>query len=214
MESDDPLDESDSTDDIILVPENDVDADALKEFFSGLDDVGDELREHHVVRKHVRVESRLPMLCSTYFPMMAIADCLMIVTVWTLVFVELHNSRVDDRVVVPSWRFAHEPIDRAGWHLIFSIGFDHESFDHPPDEPLCFYAGERVPINDMFLQIAQRDWRLYRDLGVNPVDITIVICADHRCPHGTVVEAIRLAQEAGFRKFALRVRIGPDDTGD
>jgi hypothetical protein len=215
VESHDPLDEFDSSDDIILLPEND--ANALQEFLSGLGDVDGELRESHGVCKHVRVESRLPMLCSTYIPNLVIADCLVLMMIWLVLFAPLffigHTRWHDERVTLPSWQFAPDGENEWERDLILNIGFDNYYGDHRPDEPLLFYAGEQIPVDQCF-PILRRESRLFHDLGYSPAEISVVIRADRRCPHGTVVEAIRIAQKAGFRKFVLRGRIRPDDTGD
>ncbi|MBT4866457.1 MAG: hypothetical protein HON53_15240 [Planctomycetaceae bacterium] len=217
MEHDRQLNEDDSIDDVILLPEYDEDADVLQEFLSGLDDVGDELRGDYGVRKHVRVESRLPMLCSTYIPNLVIADCLLLMTIWLLLFAPLYVAREylkhDERVRPPSWHFAPANGNERERDLLLNIGFDNDFGGHRPDKPVLFLAGEQMPVDQCF-PFLRRESRLFEDLGFNPAEIPVVIRADHRCPHGSIVEMKRIAQEAGFRKFALRVRIRPDDTDD
>jgi len=67
-----------------------------------------------------------------------------------------------------------------------------------------FYGtGEEIPVLKM-APILDREKRYYADLGIKAKEVTVTIRADAEVPTGLVQEIIKLAQEAGFEKFALK----------
>ena len=88
----------------------------------------------------------------------------------------------------------------------------------PPDAPLesaihlqlakegvVLYNAEQVPIASMHPQLA-KERRLLELKDKSPASATIIIRADALAKTGMVQELIKVCQEEGFEKFALRAK--------
>lgn len=67
------------------------------------------------------------------------------------------------------------------------------------------YAGELFEVASLGT-VLEREKTVILDTGKEPADATIIVRADGRSPTGEVQEIIRICQEKGFEKFALRAK--------
>jgi len=72
------------------------------------------------------------------------------------------------------------------------------------------YAGELFEVASLGT-VLEREKTVIIDTGQEPSAATIIVRADGRSPTGEVQEIIRICQEKGFEKFALRAKY--DDGG-
>ena len=72
-------------------------------------------------------------------------------------------------------------------------------------EPFIFYTGENYTIAQ-FKTPLQLEKQNFVDTGVNPTDVTVILRADAEVPTGIVQDLIKMSQEAGFEKFALKAQ--------
>lgn len=67
------------------------------------------------------------------------------------------------------------------------------------------YAGELVSVRDIGAYL-EREKSVMLDAGREPKDATVIVRADGRAKTGEVQEIIRICQEKGFERFALRAQ--------
>ncbi|MFM8706915.1 MAG: ExbD/TolR family protein [Planctomycetia bacterium] len=67
------------------------------------------------------------------------------------------------------------------------------------------YAGEMVPVSDIGAYL-EREKTVMLDAGKEPNAATVIVRADGRSKTGEVQQIIKLCQEKGFEKFALRAQ--------
>ncbi len=67
------------------------------------------------------------------------------------------------------------------------------------------YAGELVAVRDIG-SFLEREKSVMLDAGREPSAATVIVRADGRAKTGEVQEIIRLCQEKGFERFALRAQ--------
>ena len=88
----------------------------------------------------------------------------------------------------------------------------------PPEQPFespitlqltrqgtVLYLGEELSIQSL-KEYLVRESRVLTSLKKNPADATMIIRADNDAPTGKVQELIKVCQDAGFEKFALRAK--------
>ena len=67
------------------------------------------------------------------------------------------------------------------------------------------YAGERVAVRDIAVRL-EREKSVMLDEGLEPSAATVIVRADGRAQTGEVQDIIRICQEKGFERFALRAQ--------
>ncbi|RLS35770.1 MAG: biopolymer transporter ExbD [Planctomycetota bacterium] len=67
------------------------------------------------------------------------------------------------------------------------------------------YAGELVPVRDIGGYL-EREKSVMLDSGREPNSATVIVRADGRAKAGEVQDIIRICQEKGFERFALRAQ--------
>jgi biopolymer transport protein ExbD len=67
------------------------------------------------------------------------------------------------------------------------------------------YAGEMVPVGDIGGYL-DREKTVMLDAGKEPNTATVIVRADGRAKTGEVQDIIRVCQEKGFERFALRAQ--------
>ena len=67
------------------------------------------------------------------------------------------------------------------------------------------YAGELVAVRDIGAYL-EREKGVMLDAGKDPSAATVIVRADGRAKTGEVQEIIRICQEKGFERFALRAQ--------
>ena len=86
--------------------------------------------------------------------------------------------------------------------------------DGPVEKPITLqltsrgsiiYAGEEVPVADISGYL-EREKTVIAEGGKNPTEATVIVRADGNSKTGQVQEIIKICQEKGFEKFALRAK--------
>ena len=105
------------------------------------------------------------------------------------------EAEQDDRIQLPSSQLA-KPVDG------------------PVEKPITLqltnkgsliYAGEMIDIRDVGGYL-EREKSVMIDAGKEPNSATVIVRADGRAKTGEVQEIIKICQEKGFEKFALRAQ--------
>ena len=125
-------------------------------------------------------------------PMIDIVFQLMTFFIFTLNFSEAEQ---DDRIQLPLSQLAKPvpgPVEKPITLQVTSTSS-------------VIYAGELIPV-------PQIGWYLEREkaslvnAGRQPADATVIVRADGRAKTGEVQEIVKICQEKGFEKFALRAQ--------
>jgi biopolymer transport protein ExbD len=125
-------------------------------------------------------------------PMIDIVFQLMTFFIFTLNFSEAEQ---DDRIQLPLSQLAKPvpgPVEKPITLQVTSTNS-------------VIYAGELVPV----LQIGgylEREKASLVNAGRQPADATVIVRADGRAKTGEVQEVVKICQEKGFEKFALRAQ--------
>jgi biopolymer transport protein ExbD len=86
--------------------------------------------------------------------------------------------------------------------------------DGPVEKPITLqltntgaviYAGELIGLEDISGYL-EREKSVLADGGRNPAEATVIVRADGAAKTGQVQEIIKICQEKGFEKFALRAK--------
>jgi biopolymer transport protein ExbD len=86
--------------------------------------------------------------------------------------------------------------------------------DGPVEKPITLqltntgsviYAGELIGLQDISGYL-EREKSVLADGGRNPADATVIVRADGGAKTGQVQDIIKICQEKGFEKFALRAK--------
>ncbi len=125
-------------------------------------------------------------------PMIDIVFQLMTFFIFTLNFSEAEQ---DDRIQLPLSQLAKPvpgPVEKPITLQVTSTNS-------------VIYAGELVPV----VQIGgylEREKASLVNAGRQPADATVIVRADGRAKTGEVQEVVKICQEKGFEKFALRAQ--------
>jgi biopolymer transport protein ExbD len=121
-----------------------------------------------------------------------------------MVISNFENTRADERVKLPKDELARPSETPRENEVVLNMGFIRNARGDNVAGPFIFYGdGENYPVLEAGA-ILKREYRYFKDVGKKPEDATIVMRSDGEVPTGLVQEAIKLAQEAGFSKFALK----------
>lgn len=121
-----------------------------------------------------------------------------------MVITNFENTRADERVKLPKDELAR-PIETPRQdEIVLNMGYLRNSAGEQVAGPFVFYGdGENYQVTQMG-PVLKRERQYFEDLGKDPTEATVVIRADGEFPTGLVQETIKLSQEAGFTKFALK----------
>ncbi|HUG92340.1 MAG TPA: biopolymer transporter ExbD [Planctomycetaceae bacterium] len=137
-----------------------------------------------------------------------------------MVAINFEQMQADERVKLPRDRLAKPAEVKRDNELVLNVGYDRnergERTDRlgrvDPDAPaLVFYAGDPTPVLN-FAPKLKLEQQVFKDTGVDPREVTVVIRADSEVPTGLVQQLIKMAQEASFEKFAVKATQARDDT--
>lgn len=122
-----------------------------------------------------------------------------------MVVSNFEQTQADERVKLPKDALAKPPEVKRENELVVNLGYFRDSQGNKLDPPIpyVFYIGEKILVQEFGKNLKQ-EARLMSDAKTKPSDITVVIRADSEVPTGLVQELIKLSQEAGFEKFALK----------
>ena len=124
-----------------------------------------------------------------------------------MVITNFENTRADERVKLPRDPLALELKAPREDELVLNIGYFRDSVGNKTDpQAYLFYGdGQQYAVTDeVMLPILNREAQYFKDLGKKVDDSTVEIRADAETPTGLVQNIIKLSQEAGFSKFALK----------
>ncbi len=114
--------------------------------------------------------------------------------------VNFSEAEQDDRIQLPSSQLA-KPAE-APFEVPITLQLTSSGS--------LVYAGELFEVASLGT-VLEREKTVILDTGKEPTAATIIVRADGRSPTGEVQEIIRICQEKGFEKFALRAKY--DDGG-
>ncbi|MGC1274253.1 MAG: biopolymer transporter ExbD [Planctomycetaceae bacterium] len=121
-----------------------------------------------------------------------------------MVITNFENTRADERVKLPKDQLARPSEQTREDEIVLNMGFVRNTAGEQLGGPFIFYGdGENYQVEQMG-PILRREFQYFKDLGKQADDATVVIRADAEVPTGVVQDTIKLSQEAGFTKFALK----------
>lgn len=149
----------------------------------------------------MRIETEKPALAEV--DMTPMIDIVFQLIAFFMLITNFEQTQADERVKLPKDELAKPPETAREAELVFNVGYRRDEAGEKIDPAaVLFYAGEEIPIHRVG-PILEREAFLRREEGKDPGGVTFVIRADRETPTGLVQEIIKLAQEAGFEKFAL-----------
>ena len=125
-------------------------------------------------------------------PMIDIVFQLMTFFIFTLNFSEAEQ---DDRIQLPLSQLAKPvpgPVEKPITLQVTSTSS-------------VIYAGELIPVPQIGGYL-EREKASLVNAGRQPADATVIVSADGRAKTGEVQEIVKICQEKGFEKFALRAQ--------
>ena len=105
------------------------------------------------------------------------------------------EAEQDDRVQLPLSQLA-KPVEGA---------MDTPITLQLTSDGSIIYAGELVAVPDIGVHL-EREKAVMLDAGKEPNSATVIVRADGRAKTGEVQDIIRICQEKGFERFALRAQ--------
>ena len=105
------------------------------------------------------------------------------------------EAEQDDRIQLPSSQLA-KPVEGA---------LESPITLQLTNKGTVIYAGELVAVTDVGTYL-EREKTVMLDAGKEPNAATVIVRADGRSQTGEVQQIIRMCQEKGFERFALRAQ--------
>ncbi|MEW4487391.1 biopolymer transporter ExbD [Thalassoglobus sp. JC818] len=131
-----------------------------------------------------------------------------------MIVTNFEQTQADERVKLPADKLARPPKVARENDIVLNVGFDRNELGQKiSEEPGIFYGDQPIPIRDYFPRLKDEYTLAAKQFGeAEARDRTIVIRADGDVPTGLIQELIKLGQEAGFEKFALKAK-SDDEAG-
>jgi biopolymer transport protein ExbD len=126
-----------------------------------------------------------------------------------MIITNFEQTQADERVKLPMDELARPPKTKRDKELVINIGFVRTSEGDRVGAgvPVIFYPNAPKPLTiGEFKTPLQLEKQNFADTGVNPKDVTVILRADSEVPTGMVQDLIKMSQEAGFEKFALKAQ--------
>lgn len=123
-----------------------------------------------------------------------------------MIVTNFEQTQADERVKLPADRLARPPLAPRELEVVVNVGFDRNADGtKTSDTPAVFYGEERIPVLEYTPRLKREKQMIELQHDKEAVnDATIVIRADGDVPTGLVQELIKMGQEVGFQKFALK----------
>lgn len=130
-----------------------------------------------------------------------------------MVINNFEQTQADERVKLPRDALAKPPEVKIEHEITLNVGYlrDMNGERTNPDPFLFNFGGEDMMPPLSATKALEQEARLYRNREVDPKDVTIKVRADAEVPTGLVQELIKLAQDAGFEKFAMSAMSSSED---
>ncbi|MCA8997942.1 MAG: biopolymer transporter ExbD [Planctomycetaceae bacterium] len=123
------------------------------------------------------------------------------------------QTQADERVKLPADQLARPPLAPREKEVVLNIGFlrNDKGVKLNPDA-FVFYGDETIRVQDYRPRLAREFEILKRQAGEEKArETTVTIRADGDVPTGQIQELIKMGQEVGFLKFALKAKAGEDE---
>jgi biopolymer transport protein ExbD len=121
-----------------------------------------------------------------------------------MIITNFEQTKADERVKLPKDTLAKPPEVKRESELMINFGFLRDKEGNKLDqEPFVFYLDENFRLPEFPKSLLQ-EARIFREGGTDPKKVTVTIRADSEVPTGMVQALIKMSQEAGFEKFALK----------
>jgi biopolymer transport protein ExbD len=124
-----------------------------------------------------------------------------------MIVTNFEQTQADERVKLPANELARPPLAPREQELVLNIGFlrDRDGTLLNPNALIFRGGNENIPVTE-FGPHLELEARVARAQQIDPAEMTVVIRADAEVPTGEVQQLIKLAQEQGFEKFALKAK--------
>lgn len=116
------------------------------------------------------------------------------------------NTKADERVKLPLDMLAKPPETRPAEELVLNYGFERNAKGEITNPtPVLFYNAEDIPL-DRFKPMLEQERRLFVAKGGDKSleKVTVTLRADADVPTGLIQGLIKVCQEVGFTRFALK----------
>lgn len=124
-----------------------------------------------------------------------------------MIVTNFEQTLADERVKLPADELARPPLAPREQELVLNVGFIRNSDGVPTHkDPLIFRGGGSDFLVKDFGPQLEMEARVAKAKQIDPKSMTIVIRADAEVPTGDVQQLIKIAQESGFEKFALKAK--------
>lgn len=125
-----------------------------------------------------------------------------------MIVTNFEQTQADERVKLPADKLARPPKVAREQEVVLNVGFvrNQDGTKASPD-PVIFYGDEPIRVLDYKPRLEREFLLAEKQHGeAKARDITIVIRADAEVPTGLIQELIKMGQEVGFTKFALKAK--------
>jgi biopolymer transport protein ExbD len=120
-----------------------------------------------------------------------------------MVAINFEQAQADERVKLPRDQLAKPADVKRDNELVLNVGYLRNKAGEPTSEALVFYAADKIPVLSFGPKL-QLEKTVFKDSGIDPGEVTVIIRADADLPTGLVQHVIKMAQEASFEKFAVK----------
>ncbi|MBX3437706.1 MAG: biopolymer transporter ExbD [Planctomycetaceae bacterium] len=128
-----------------------------------------------------------------------------------MIVTNFEQTQADERVKLPENQLARPPMTPRDQELYVNIGFQRDDQGRLLDPQPYVFSKEGPKTVTGFGSELQMESRVAQAKKIDPKTITVVIRADSDTPAGVVQDLIKLAQDHGFEKFALKAKSQPLD---
>ena len=126
-----------------------------------------------------------------------------------MVAINFEQAQADERVKLPRDRLAKPAEVKRDSELVVNVGYRRNKAGERTSDAIVFYASGDVPVMSFGPKL-QVEKQVFADTGVDPKEVTVILRADAEVPTGLVQHLIKMSQEAGLEKFAVKATHGQD----
>jgi len=131
-----------------------------------------------------------------------------------MIVTNFEQTNADERVKLPADLLARPPLKKRDDEITVNMGYNRVNGERTSADAFIFYGDEPLTI-EQYRPRLERERIIMERLGQKKKvqEATIVIRADGDVKTGQIQELIKMGQEVGFVKFALKAKsdLGDDD---
>jgi biopolymer transport protein ExbD len=130
-----------------------------------------------------------------------------------MVVINFEEAQIDERVKLPLDALARPREEARKLELMVNVGFNRDATGQKKHvDPYVFLQGEELSIDAFGKARLPQEAAIAKARGGTKEvdDTTVTIRADSDVPTGQVQELVKMAQEAGYSKFALKAKVGEE----